>query len=174
MFAPTSVNLKELVPILCRLLIKNLVFFLQNDFIWFPFPKNRLLNSSHFVLRKSCVACIRQFSQREAATVFWAATTEDIPQGVIQLQKQFGTPLLKSLKCFWNLTMKIFLRSSWNAFFSTWLWSWSLCFVWHSWHNYINNAFHGCWQTYFLVAFVSRGTSEIQDTRSKSYPFPPF
>lgn len=71
MFAPTSVNLGELVPMLCR-----------------------LLNSPHFVLRKSSVACLRQFAQREAAKVFWFAATESAlsSTGVIHLNKQFGLP----------------------------------------------------------------------------------
>ncbi len=53
---------------------------------------SRLLNSPHFVLRKSSVACLRQFAQKEAKEVFWLAATENayVTQGVIHLNRQFG------------------------------------------------------------------------------------
>ena len=52
----------------------------------------RLLNSPHFVLRKSSVSCLRQFSQKEAKDVFGFASKENayLTQGVIHLNRQFG------------------------------------------------------------------------------------
>lgn len=52
----------------------------------------RLLNSPHFVLRKSSVSCLRQFAQKEAKAVFMFAAAENayVAQGVINLNRQFG------------------------------------------------------------------------------------
>lgn len=82
MFAPKAVDLANFVPILC-----------QN------------LQSPHWALRKASVACLRQFAQREAATMCDIAqgldTEEDeqtLELGTLTLNKQFGLPgLLFSL-----------------------------------------------------------------------------
>ncbi|GCC24139.1 hypothetical protein chiPu_0002539, partial [Chiloscyllium punctatum] len=55
MFAPRHVNLSSLVPSLCEILLDNSV--------WVN------LCSSHLLLRRAVIACLRQLAQREAAEV---------------------------------------------------------------------------------------------------------
>ena len=82
MFAANAVDLANFVPILC-----------QN------------LQSPHWALRKSSVACLRQFAQREAGSMCDVAQNLDLEEdeetmelGTLGLNKQFGLPgLLFSL-----------------------------------------------------------------------------
>lgn len=75
MFAPRHVNLSSLVPCLC-VREKSDLKAQQRCFILILTPVSLLcggvqvhLSSSHLLLRRAAVACLRQLAQREAAEV---------------------------------------------------------------------------------------------------------
>lgn len=75
MFAPRHVNLSSLVPCLCvrhyELQVKYTAIFCLNlitDFRLYCGVQVHL-SSSHLLLRRAAVACLRQLAQREAAEV---------------------------------------------------------------------------------------------------------
>lgn len=76
MFAPRHVNLSSLVPCLCvsrnefQAARKLALLCLHLNTLFLPYCGAQVhLSSSHLLLRRAAVACLRQLAQREAAEV---------------------------------------------------------------------------------------------------------
>jgi HEAT repeat-containing protein 5 len=65
LFAPRHVNLSTLVPTLCvRISLVSLRIL-----VFIKVVLQKMLSSSHLLLRKAAVSCLRQLAQREAKEV---------------------------------------------------------------------------------------------------------